>query len=62
MKEKSMVNEDLKILWEIRDQAITRKDRIKAQERIDEYFLGKPEKKIRKKDKKTYIPEDEWEY
>lgn len=65
MKEKIEVNDDLKILWKIRDNAKTLKERQKAQAKIDEYFLGKPEKKVRKKDKKkkAYVPiDDEWEY
>lgn len=65
MKEKIEVKNDLMILWEMRDNAKNIKERKEAQANIDEYFLGKPEKKVRKKDrkKKAYIPiDDDWEY
>lgn len=57
------VNEELKILWRFRDMAKDDNARITAQSKIDEYFFGKPEKKDlnKKKKKKTYVSDDEWD-
>jgi len=64
MKFKSDISEELQILWEMRDKAINDKAHKVAQGKIDEYFLGKPKKggAKKKKEKKQYIPEDEWDY
>lgn len=63
MKQEKKVNKELRILWEIRDLAKDDEARKTAQAKIDEYFLGKPEKKEpKKKKKKQYIlQEEEWD-
>jgi len=64
MRNNESVSRELGILWEMRDRAKDDKAYVTAQRKIDEYFLGKPRKgrARKKKEKKQYIPEDEWGY
>lgn len=60
MKINKTKNEELETLWKLRDNAVNDKARKKTQEEIDEYFLGKPEKKVKKKrEKKKFYPDEE---
>ena len=68
------VSDELVVLWKQRDSALkfeqenniharTSKQYLKAQSKIDDYFLPKKAKAQRKKPKvKVYAPEDGWAY
>jgi len=65
----SAEQEELEMIWKLRDNAKTEKEREKAQKLMDEHFFGKPEKKGKKKKKVKRKQEyndddyydDEWE-
>ena len=60
MKLEKHNSKELEILWRKRDSAKTKTEHKNAQEEIDKYFFGKPEKKEKKKKKrkKTDIEEE----
>lgn len=57
---------ELERLQKARDDAKTPEEKQKAQRDVDEYFMGKPEKrggkKKRKKNKKRNFRNEDWEY
>lgn len=62
MKKEEKKKSELELLWEARDIATTDVGRQRAQNKIDEYFLGEPKKRKGKKEKKKRIFSTEDDY